>query len=100
MRRGETASHDSRRDDRQDPEASLSRQRHSITNLYDRHLRGRQLVVASQTAEMRYGALVAGWGSSRSLSSSGASLSPELQMIRLQFARATWARKAMCNYTA
>ncbi len=46
--------------------ASLSRRRRSIGDLYDRHLTGKQLVVALQTvAEMRYGAIVAGWGDGR-----------------------------------
>jgi predicted nucleic acid-binding protein len=46
--------------------ASLSHRRRSIASLYDKHLSGRQLVIASQTvAEMRFGALVAGWGDSR-----------------------------------
>jgi predicted nucleic acid-binding protein len=46
--------------------ASLSRRRQSIAHLYEKHLSGRQLVIATQTvAEMRYGALVAGWGESQ-----------------------------------
>ena len=46
--------------------APLSRRRLTITGLYDVHLAGQLLVLASQTvAEMRYGALVAGWGQSR-----------------------------------
>jgi hypothetical protein len=46
--------------------APLSRRRLTTTGLYDMHLAGQLLVLASQTvAEMRYGALVAGWGQSR-----------------------------------
>lgn len=46
--------------------APFSRRRNAIASLYDRHLRSNLLVLASQTvAELRYGALVAGWGPSR-----------------------------------
>lgn len=46
--------------------ASLSRRRRSIVGRYEQHLRGRRLVIAAQTvAELRYGALVAGWGEGR-----------------------------------
>ena len=46
--------------------APFSHRRNSIARVYDRHLRSNLLVLASQTvAELRYGALVAGWGPSR-----------------------------------
>ena len=46
--------------------APLSRRNSSIAHLYDRHLSGQLLVLAAQTvAEVRYGALAAGWGESR-----------------------------------
>jgi predicted nucleic acid-binding protein len=46
--------------------APFSRRRLAITGLYDKHLSGQLLVLASQTvAEMRFGALLAGWGPSR-----------------------------------
>ena len=46
--------------------ASLSRKRKSIAAIYERHIAGREIVIAYQTvSEMRFGALVAGWGESR-----------------------------------
>ena len=46
--------------------ASLSRKRKSIAATYEKHIAGREIVVAYQTvSEMRFGALVAGWGESR-----------------------------------
>ena len=46
--------------------ASLSRKRKSIAAIYEKHIAGREIVIAYQTvSEMRFGALVAGWGESR-----------------------------------
>ena len=46
--------------------ASLSRKRKSIAAIYEKRIAGREIVIAYQTvSEMRFGALVAGWGESR-----------------------------------
>lgn len=46
--------------------AGLSRRRNDLVAAYTEHLQGHVLVIAPQTvAEMRFGALVAGWGASR-----------------------------------
>jgi predicted nucleic acid-binding protein len=46
--------------------AALLRPTSPLNALYERHLVGRRLAVASQTvAEIRYGGLAAGWGSAR-----------------------------------
>ena len=46
--------------------ASLSRRGSHLASLYARHLTGQVLVLAAQSvAELRYGALLAGWGHGR-----------------------------------